>query len=234
MTTELIDDERMEAEQWRLSQRESLKRKIAKADVARAKIEELNAIVAGVDSDDERATEEHQAACQPIQEALSELDDKHVSQIMVGKSLSDADAKRRRELLRELHEENTKLEDSIEANKRSRGKIQSQIGKLQEQTFHRSVHQGKLVDLASDKLKLQAFAAEQASKWAYARSRAAEESVKKHQGFLDQCVSANDFGNPRVYRDRIARWEFERTEAGRALAEARQRSDQLRAEMIAE
>ncbi|KLU02967.1 hypothetical protein RISK_004937 [Rhodopirellula islandica] len=233
--SEAIDQEdKAEAERSRLSQRHALKRRIAEADVASARAKELRGIIATLDADDERATEEHQAATAPIQAELTSLDEKHIEQLLAGKQLSGADADRRGVLLRQLQEVNGSLEDVIASNKRSRKKVRMQVFESEEQSTSRPADRENLVRLASSKLQLQSFAAKQDLQWAHARLKSAKASVEKNQGFLSTAERTNDYGNKQVYRDRIARWEFEMSEAKNAVAQCEQLVDELRAKMIAE
>lgn len=229
-----IESDQAEAAASRRSQRAAIRREIATIEVTLERVRELQEIVQRLDADDERAADSHQSVTGPLQTELEQLDQRHIDRILAGKQLSAADTARRREILQSIADENVKLEDTIQANKRARRPLEKQIHEQEKLTPKYGVLHDRLVRTASEPLQAKLFVAKRRHVREHARVNFAKKSIAENTSWMHLSARTNDHGDPSTYESRIRRWQAELDDATEAMAEAEAHSEALRQEMINE
>lgn len=114
------DPERVEA------RRQEIKTKIAQRQSKQFRVDSLVELLQDVQADLQQAQADHDAAIEPLQRELAELDEARVSAILVGKTPKD-DTSRRRELNRAVYDAGRELEIAKHANHESQRKLNREI-----------------------------------------------------------------------------------------------------------
>ena len=117
------DPERVEA------RRHEIKTKIAQRQSKQFRVDSLVELLRDVQDDLQQAQADHDAAVEPLQKELAELDRKMVDAFVAGRTPKD-DAARRRELNRQVYEAGRELEITRQANHEQQRKLNREIDSL--------------------------------------------------------------------------------------------------------
>ena len=236
MTTETIDQaERIEAE--RLAKRASVRRQIAKLQVEQSRIRDLNAVIAKVNAQTDSASDEHQAACLPLQSELAELESKQIERLANRQPADPAEDARRAEIVAKIGEHNRQLELVIEANKSTVAGIHKQISEITQAGQHRQENETTLRnrlagELATEPQRDRQWLLQQRIRFANARYDAAKRTAEDIAGVLAPDQNGRIKGDIGILRERLRRWKLEELDACQQRDEAVAESEALRRECI--
>jgi hypothetical protein len=138
-----IDDENR-----RLELRQEKRRELASIQVHQERITELRAIGRSIDDDSDKAADKHAEKCEPLQTELTSIDGGRIAAI-VERIKPKETGERRAALLKQLSDFNVELELSVEANTKTKKKIEQEIGELVSQCTRFAAIENDLVRLGT-------------------------------------------------------------------------------------
>jgi hypothetical protein len=117
-------------EQERLRHRHVVRERIARAQLAAMRSNELRAELRKIDVKLDSLASDHEANAQEIQSELRAVEERLIAALAERKPTPEADETRRKELLRQLSEANAKLQSDLEGVQKLRPALEAEIRKL--------------------------------------------------------------------------------------------------------
>lgn len=230
--TEIVDHHDTE----RLARRRAIRSEAAKLQFEKDKIPVLEATLADSHQRVEVATDAHTATCAPLQLELSTLESEAVARIGRREPPDETADGRRAELLREITDENGRLETIVEAEKVCRAPTEREVWKLRNEVLDPKAVLSRLGQpaLASPSLLLAAHCASQATRFASARREHARRSLKLHEANVGGLRCGQITGNLTAELFHVSKWEAEVAAAGAAVGEAIAEGQRIHKAILAE
>jgi hypothetical protein len=230
LRTENLDEES------RLRYRDEIQQILAGIEVKRARLAELEAVISAIGDASEAAALEHSAICDPLQAELASLDEQHVQAIRAKQPLPSELAARRVEILKQIADENTRLELQVQANKKSEQKLRREWEAVRMETIAAGALENVLIRLASAGLRNKLAITDDRLQWARRRQLHEQSLVDLNRSRIDSERNHQhpDARNIQLYESRLAGHQLVAADAAAEVADLNGQVAQLRAEMLAE
>ena len=221
----------------RQARREDIKFKIARFEILKQRADLLAEEIARLDQEAERAADDHQQACTPLQGELEALEQKAIERIARREPADAAEDGRRAAIISEITEHNKTLESVTERCKKLKQPLERERQKLAHEAAPLEAEKGKLtrIGVASPALLVQAHVARRRIDIAAARLQAAKKAMaiirSNLAGIRDGLISSSERA---IQEHKADCWAAEIEAAQQEQADALAASREVHAAMIAE
>ena len=165
-----------EREQIRLGNRQAIRAKLASADLAEKRLNEINAIIATINNRKEAAAAFHSTATAEIQAELRAIEHAQIAAIVAHESLDESQDARRKELITSLQAANEELQSTIEREDRLLANLEPERIDMATKC-NRSILEMELLRHAPHELQVKIETANRSRTWAQARLNSAHDRL---------------------------------------------------------
>lgn len=240
----------------RLDRRRNVKIRIHEKNILLDDRRKPESTIAVLDAELDTATNQHQAACEPIQEEIAAVERQRCELLADGKVVPDSLNLRRAELLEMLRNENEKLEAAASDHRDRTAVLKRDIKAINEKLKRYSdltPYSLAQPDVANPRLADEHWVTQRACEFCNHRVRAAQEKIQGYESEIARLRNPRQLvagvgtigrnGEPiryvdsdtiATYQRRLERWRLELSAAGDALAKANQEAEVARRKIIDE